>query len=144
MHSEFDQMCTGFILNPNKVTRFQKLKQEMSKIKFANHTMWYYYTYLIVIILLWSYIKLMSWYINMALPLYKFCKQHRILRPFDNTRWFSGDSFQSGSVRNNYEYKSVPVEMSMINCSERRPHVPKIICKHKISCRNKRTQVQVR
>jgi len=74
----------------------------------------------------------------MILPLYKFCEQHRTLRLFDFPRWLVVIRFNHAPVSNNYEYKSVLVEMSKINCFERRPHVPKKICKHKISCRNKR------
>ncbi|CAH1730947.1 uncharacterized protein LOC114132097 [Aphis gossypii] len=46
--------------------------------------------------------------------------------------------FNRAPDSNNYQYKSVPVEISTINCSERRSHDSKKICKHKTSCRNKR------
>ncbi|CAH1730958.1 unnamed protein product [Aphis gossypii] len=46
--------------------------------------------------------------------------------------------FNRAPDSNNYQYKSVPVEMSTINYSERKPHDSKRICKHKTSCKNKR------
>ncbi|XP_025192872.1 uncharacterized protein LOC112592926 [Melanaphis sacchari] len=44
--------------------------------------------------------------------------------------------FNRAPDSNNYQYKSVPIQMSETKCSERRS-LPKKICKHKTSCRNK-------
>ncbi|XP_060846015.1 uncharacterized protein LOC132925658 [Rhopalosiphum padi] len=48
--------------------------------------------------------------------------------------------FNRAPNSNNYQYKAVPIQLSTVNCSERKPLPPKKICKHKTSCRKNRSK----